>query len=76
MKLSKQIAPILKEWADLLLFCNYQTYVVTTDNNTKKAQGGKLVIYTSHNPVWDAKNRNGLPEQMDIHDTQKAGNAA
>lgn len=66
MKLSKQIAPILKEWADLLLFCNYQTHVVTTDNKTKKAQGGKRVIYTSHNPVWDAKNRNGLPEQLDM----------
>lgn len=66
MKLSKQVSPILKEWADLLLFLNYKTYVVTTDNNSRKAQGGKRVMYTSHNPVWDAKNRNGLPEEMDL----------
>ena len=66
MKLSKQVAPVLKEWADLLLFLNYKTYVVTTDNNSRKAQGGKRVMYTSHNPVWDAKNRNGLPEEMDL----------
>lgn len=66
MKSSKQVAPLLKEWADLLLFLNYKTFVVSTDNNTKKAQGGKRVMYTSHNPVWDAKNRHGLPEEMDL----------
>ena len=66
MKLSKQVAPILKEWADLLLFCNYKTFVVTTDSNSKKAQGGKRVMYTSHNPVYDAKNRYGLPDELDL----------
>ena len=66
MKLTKQVAPILKEWADLLLFCNYKTFVVTTDNNSKKAQGGKRVMYTSHNPVYDAKNRYGLPDELDL----------
>ena len=66
MKLSRQVAPLLKEWSDLLLFLNYKTYVVTTDNNTRKAQGGKRVMYTSHNPVWDAKNRHGLPEEVEM----------
>ena len=66
MKLSKQVAPLLKEWCDMLLFLNYKTYVITTDTNSKKAQGGKRVIYTSHHPCWDAKNRHGLPEEMDL----------
>ena len=66
MKLTKQVGPLLKEWADLLLFCNYKTNVIVTENNSHKAQGGKRVMYTSHNPAWDAKNRNGLPEQMDL----------
>ena len=66
MKLSKQVAPLLKEWADLLLFLNYKTYVVTTENNSKKAQGGKRVMYTTHNPVYDAKNRHGLPDELDL----------
>ena len=66
MKLTRQVAPILKEWADLLLFCNYKTFVVTTDNNSRKAQGGKRMMYTSHNPVYDAKNRFGLPDEMDL----------
>jgi len=66
MKLSKQVAPLLKEWCDALLFANYKTFLVTTENNTKKAQGGKRVLYTSHHPCWDAKNRFNLPEELDL----------
>ena len=67
MKLSKQTAPLLKEWCDMLLFCNYQTFVVTSDNDTKKAQGGKRVIYTTHHPAWDAKTRIAMPETVDLN---------
>ena len=66
LKLSKQTAPLLKEWADALLFLNYRTLVIATDANTRKAQGGKRVIYTSHHPCWDAKNRHNLPEELDL----------
>ena len=66
MKLSRQSAPLLKEWCDLLLFCNYETFVVNSENNKAKAQGGRRVIYTSHHPCWDAKNRHGLPEKLDL----------
>lgn len=66
MKLSKQTAPLLKEWCDMLLFLNYKTYVVENENGTHKAQGGKRVIYTAHHPCWDAKNRLGLPEELEM----------
>ena len=65
-KLTRQVAPLIKEWCDMLLFCNYKTFVVTTENNSKKAQGGKRVMYTSHNPCWDAKNRFNLPDELDL----------
>lgn len=65
-KTSSQTAPIVKEWADMVLFANYKTTVVTTDNKKKKAQGGERVIYTQHHPAWDAKNRHGLPEQIPL----------
>ena len=65
MKLSRQVAPLLKEWCDMLLFMNYKTFVVVSENGTVKGQGGKRVIYTSHHPCWDAKNRHGLPEEID-----------
>ena len=63
MKLTKQVAPMLKEWADMVLFANYKTFVIEDDKTkSKKAQGGKRVMYTTHNPCWDAKNRFGLAE--------------
>ena len=66
MKLSKQVAPLIKEWCDMLLFCNYKTFVIATENNTKKATGGRRVMYTSHNPCWDAKNRFGLKDELEL----------
>lgn len=66
MKLTRQVAPLLKEWSDMLLFCNYKTFVVTPDEGKNKVQGGKRVIYTSHHPCWDAKNRHGLPNEMNM----------
>ena len=59
------ISAAVKEWADMVLFANYKTIVVT-DSKTKKtkAQGGQRVMYTSHHSCWDAKNRYGLPEEL------------
>lgn len=73
MKLSKKTAPLLKEWADMVLFCNYKTDVITDQNTkSKKATGGRRVIYSSHHPCWDAKNRYSLPEQMPMEFEQIA----
>lgn len=63
-KTSSQTAPLVKEWADMVLFANYKTVVMTADNGKKKATGGQRVLYTQHHPAWDAKNRHGLPEKM------------
>lgn len=67
-KTSSQTSPLVKEWADMLLFANYKTYSVAVDKDGKKhkAQGGKRVMYTSHHPCWDAKNRYDLPEICDF----------
>ena len=67
LKLSKKTAPLLKEWSDILLFCNYKTNVVTDEKTkSKKAIGGKRVMYANHSPVYDAKNRFGLPDMMEM----------
>ena len=66
LKLSKQCAPLLAEWPDLLLFISYKTYVSGTENSSKKASGGKRVMYATHHPCWDAKNRFGLPDEMEL----------
>ncbi|MCM1136895.1 MAG: ATP-binding protein, partial [Clostridium sp.] len=65
LKLSKKVAPLVKEWADLLLFANYEVFTVTDSSNKhKKAQGGERVMYAAHHPCWDAKNRQGLPDKL------------
>lgn len=68
-KTTAKTASITKEWADAVLFCNYKTLSVATDDKGKKfkGQGGKRVMYTTHHPAWDAKNRFGLPEEMDMN---------
>lgn len=65
-KTASQTSPLVKEWADMLLFANYKTYSIAADDKGKKhkAQGGKRVMYTSHHPCWDAKNRYGLPDEL------------
>lgn len=67
LKLTKQNAPMLKEWADAVFFVNYKTIVEKTSDNKYKASGGKRVMYTRHNPCWDAKNRFGLPEETEFN---------
>ncbi|MDE7193045.1 MAG: ATP-binding protein [Oscillospiraceae bacterium] len=65
-KTTNLISPLVKEWADMVLFANYKTLSVAADKDGKKhkAQGGKRVMYTSHHPCWDAKNRYGLPDEI------------
>jgi GTPase SAR1 family protein len=63
LKLSKKAAPLVKEWADMVLFANYKTFVTKIEGKNK-VQGGSRVMYTSHHPCWDAKNRYGLPDEI------------
>lgn len=59
---------LVKEWADLILFCNYREFLVA-DKTTgkKKATGGKeRIMYTEHAATWDAKNRFRLPEVLPL----------
>lgn len=68
LKLSKQVAPVVKEWADMLLFANFQLHIVEGTDGKVKAQGGReRKMFTCHTAAWDAKNRYGLPEAVDMH---------
>ncbi|MEG0629042.1 MAG: ATP-binding protein [Enterococcus sp.] len=65
LKLEKKSAGIVKEWADMVLFANYKTTVITdSKTNSKKATGGQRMMYTTHRPTWDAKNRIGLADEL------------
>jgi len=71
------VANMAKEWADVVLFANYKTFVVNVDNQgaqkgKNKAQGGKRVMYTAHHPCWDAKNRHCLGDELPFEFAQIA----
>jgi hypothetical protein len=65
LKLSKQNAPLLKEWADVVLFANYVTRIAEKDNGKTRAVGGKeRMLFANHAAAYDAKNRHGLPDKL------------
>lgn len=67
----KKVSPLVKEWADAVLFLNFETIVETVASGPKqvkgKARGGtKRVMHTQHSACWDAKNRWGLAERLPL----------
>jgi len=65
LKCSKRISPLLKEWAEAVLFVNYKITVTENEVGKTKAIGGrKRIIHTQHTAAYDAKNRSDLPDQI------------
>lgn len=53
-------------WADLVLFANFEVHT-TKDGLKTKAKGGQTrMLYTEHHAAYDAKNRHGLPAEIDM----------
>ena len=68
MKLNKQVAGLLAEWADVLLFARFKTFT-SKERGAKKAYatgGQEREMRTSHDALFDAKNRFGLPETLPL----------
>lgn len=60
LNLSKFVAPLVKEWADAILFCNF----VVTVQDGKGHGGNQRMVYASPSAPWEAKNRHGMPAVM------------
>jgi hypothetical protein len=60
------------KWADMVIFANFVAHVESRKNEPRaKARGGaRRVLFTTRTAAFDAKNRYGLPEEID------AGNSA
>ena len=67
IKLHKHAATKLEEWADVVLFANFQVYV-DTEKGAKKGKAARgeaqRVIYTTNCPAWKAKTRYALPDTL------------
>ena len=65
LKLYEANSNRLMEWADAVLFLNWDTRVAESRNGKPRGIGGRTrVIYTQHSAGWDAKIRINLPEKL------------
>ena len=65
-KTNSMTSSLVKEWADMILFINYKTLLVADSNGKKRGQGAERKMYATHQAAWDAKNRFGLPDEMNL----------
>lgn len=65
-KTTQRTASFLKEWADMILFCNYKVQVIENKDKKKHGYGGERCMYTTHSPAYDAKNRFGLDNELPL----------
>lgn len=79
LKLSKQVAPLIKEWADMVLFGNWRTQVREKDAKESGQQfkgigGRERLLHCNRCAAWDAKNRHSLEdtEKWEIATIEKA----
>jgi hypothetical protein len=70
MKMNAKGAGVVKEWADAVLFANYEISTVTKgDGLNVKSVGisqGARVVYTTRRASADAGNRYGLPAKLPL----------
>ena len=68
LKLNAKAGGLLKEWCDAVLFAQYETHALK-DEKTKRVRGvstGARMLYTQRTAAYDAKNRYGLPDSIDL----------
>lgn len=65
-KTTQRTASFLKEWADMILFCNYKVQVIENKDKKKHGYGCERCMYTTHSPAYDAKNRFGLDNELPL----------
>jgi hypothetical protein len=73
--LSKYSWERVGNWADMVLFGNFETFAEKENKLDRKAKatgGQKRILLTEHHAAYDAKNRHGLPEEIDCGDSAKS----
>lgn len=67
LKLHTKAGGLIKEWADCVLFANYETYAQKEKGKrVKGVSTGARLVYTHHEAAYDAKNRYDLPEFLPL----------
>ncbi len=70
LKLQDRAAGFFKEWSDIVLFANYETFVEKDSTSKKPGKGfsadNARMIFTERRAAFDAKNRHNLPAKMPL----------
>lgn len=71
VKLHKGASALVREWADAVLFANWETHISKTEVGFKKeiARGtgtGRRLLHTTEKPAYQAKNRYSLPDTIGL----------
>lgn len=66
LKLHDKAAGFLREWSDVVLFANYETFTHESNGRAKGVSTGARVIHTERCAAWDAKNRYDLPATLPL----------
>lgn len=53
-------------WSDIVLFCDFFVSLEKDGARVKAKGGQQRIMYTTHHAGYDAKNRHGLPEEIDM----------
>jgi hypothetical protein len=65
MRLDKRAEASVSDWADAVLFANYEVATVKTEGDKKRGVGkGARKLHTQERPAWRAKNRYGMPDTI------------
>jgi hypothetical protein len=66
LRLHKHADAVVCDWADAILFANYNTVAVTSGERTRGKSDGSRVVYTTERAAWRAKNRYAMPDKIAI----------
>jgi len=70
IKLQQKAADLVAEHSDAILFANYKKSTMKSESRggqrTRAIGSGERILYTEERPAWLAKNRYGLPSEMEL----------
>jgi hypothetical protein len=70
IKLQQKAADLVCEHSDAILFANYKKSTMKSESRggqrTRAIGTGERILYTEERPAWLAKNRYGLPPEMEL----------
>ncbi len=67
LKLNEKAGGAVREWAETVLFANWETFTRQNANErTVGVSSGRRLIYTTKTAAYEAKNRYALPDELEL----------